>query len=203
MLADQRRKPFAALPEVDRLGGDQHAYTRGDRDHASAVVTARKMSSKVASSIPGGTRTVTAPITISAHGELPQRVGAIGMPARDPDVSNTTGAKAIPLSPVRARCTSRRQVNNCWGVSPCRRATALTVSPAWYVSETISALLGRPAPPAPSPCEHLDPANRSRLLSGLTFKQKLSVGHMSKPSATQGRTIADQVKPIKVRAKDR
>src|SRR3974377_2365338 len=117
MLADQRRKPFAALPEVDRLGGDQHAHTRGDRDHTSAVVTARKTSCKVASSISGGTGTVAIPIMISVHGELPQRVGAIGMPARDPDVSKTTGAKAIPRSPVRARCASPPQVNTCWCVS--------------------------------------------------------------------------------------
>src|SRR5581483_2032010 len=137
-LAHQRRKPFAALPEVDRPGGYEHTHARGDRDHAAAV-TARKTSCKVASSVPGGTRTVAAPIMISIADELPEWLGAIGTAARDRDLCKTTDAKVIRLSPVRARCASRRQVNNCCGVSPCRRATALTVSPGSYVSATISA----------------------------------------------------------------
>jgi hypothetical protein len=66
---------------------------------------------------------------ISITDELPERLGAIGAaPAGGRDASKTTGANATRLARVRVRCASRRHANNCCGVSPCRRATALTVS---------------------------------------------------------------------------
>jgi hypothetical protein len=122
--------PRTALSEVDRIRRYQHADTRRDCDHDPAAVTARKASCKVASSPPGGMRTVAAPITISIADELPEWLGAIGTAARDRDLSKTTGVKATRLSAVRTRCASRRQANNC--VSPCRRATALTLSPGFH-----------------------------------------------------------------------
>ena len=69
--------------------------------------------------------------------------------------SMTTGANTARFShaafPTRGR-PFRRHPNNCCGVNPCLRATADTVSPVSYVSETIRAFcselqrLRRPAP---------------------------------------------------------
>jgi hypothetical protein len=55
-------------------------------------------------------------------------------------------------SPRSALRPSRRQPNNCWGVSPCRRATTDTAAPASSLSATIRALSStvqrrRPPPP--------------------------------------------------------
>jgi hypothetical protein len=84
--------------------------------------------------------------------------------------------------------------NNCCVVRPCRRATALTVSPVSYVSATIAAFCSAVQRPAASGAgKYLDPLNRPRTVHGFRLKQKLSVRHVSKPSATQGRTIADQL----------
>jgi hypothetical protein len=55
-------------------------------------------------------------------------------------------------APRSALRPSRRQPNNCWGVSPCRRATTDTAAPASSLSATIRALSStvqrrRPPPP--------------------------------------------------------
>src|SRR6516164_3827007 len=101
--ANQRRKPLAAFSEVHRLRSHQHAHARRDCDHDAAVVTARKTSCKVASSLPGGMRTVAAPITISMTDEQATWLCTSGVaPARGRELSKTTGANAIRLSPARA-----------------------------------------------------------------------------------------------------
>jgi hypothetical protein len=83
--------------------------------------------------IPGATRTVAAPITISIIAAPGVRQGAIGPAALGSVVSTTTGANPEPLAPlpssVRSRATarcraSRLHPNSCCGVTPCRRATA-------------------------------------------------------------------------------
>jgi hypothetical protein len=66
--------------------------------------------------MPATTRTVAAPITISIVPEPPGTAGAV-----------CAGGLAV--------C----QPNNCCGVSPCRRATAVTFSPSAQLSATIRA----------------------------------------------------------------
>ena len=93
-------------------------------------------------------RTLTPPISSS--------IGAIGAACcrrrRCVDASSTiAGTKLGPASSLRLRA-SRRQPNNCCGVSPCRRATTDTDAPASSVSSTIRALsstVQRRRPPAP------------------------------------------------------
>jgi hypothetical protein len=123
----QRGKPLGAAPEVHRLRRHQNPHSGRNCDHVAAR-TARSTSVKLAGSIPGGTRTVAAPITISIVADPPGRPGAVGTSEHRPTASMITGANAGRLSPLSARAR-RRQRNNCCGVNPCRRATADTGSP--------------------------------------------------------------------------
>jgi hypothetical protein len=81
------------------------------------------------------------------------------------------GDEALGGSSARRR-PSRRHPNNCCGVNPCRRATALTDAPISSHSATICAFCSAPARPG----ENLEPPCR------LPFKQKLSVRHVSNRS---------------------
>src|SRR5271165_1525787 len=130
LLAHQRGETISTATEVHRLGGHQHPHSRRNRDHVAAL-TARSTLVNVAASIPGVTRTVAAPITISIVRDPPGWACPVGASAHRWAVSTTTGTKADPPSPappfIRRRA-SRRQPNNCCGVNPRRRATAQTVS---------------------------------------------------------------------------
>jgi len=144
-LAHQCHQAISSLPEINRLGCDHHLHSPRKRDHVAAF-TARRTASNVALSAPLGTRTVTVPIATSiSRGSW--SAGKIG--AWD---STITAANAGPSTTAAWRRASRRQPNNCCGVKPCRRATALTDAPLASHSATISAfcsavqLRRRPAP---------------------------------------------------------
>jgi hypothetical protein len=64
LLAHQRRKAVSAAPDIHRPRRNQHPHAGCNRDHV-ADRTARSTAVKAAGSIPGGTRTVAAPSTIS------------------------------------------------------------------------------------------------------------------------------------------
>ncbi len=140
LLAHQRRKAVGAAPEVHRLRRHQHPNAGRNGNHVAAR-TARNTAVNSTGSIPGATRTVAAPITISISEAPPQCSAAIGIDEQARPVSTSTGANVTRRSPLAAPCRSacRRQPNNCCGVSPCRRATADTVSPPRQLSATISA----------------------------------------------------------------
>src|SRR5204862_1367909 len=63
-LLHQRRQPVHALAEVDRLGREQDAHPRRDRDHASPR-TASSTRRSVAASTSAPTRTTAGPSAIS------------------------------------------------------------------------------------------------------------------------------------------
>ena len=185
MLAHQRGKTVGPSPEVDRLGRHQHPHRppeprssrRGSSPRAAPV--GKVAASSQAEPEPSQPRSRSRSPTSPADGRRP--IGSA--PAHDRAVSTTTGANAIRLSPARIPPlrTARRQPNNCCGVSPCRRATALTVSPSRMSRR-------RSAPSAPPssgggarPGEHFHPPHRRRLASHLRFVQKLSVRHVSNP----------------------
>src|SRR5262249_61495027 len=71
LLAHQRGKAVGTAAEVHRPGGDQHPHSRRHRDHVAAFTTRSAVVSDTAS-IPGGTRTVAAPSTISITCEPPR-----------------------------------------------------------------------------------------------------------------------------------
>jgi hypothetical protein len=134
LLAHQGGETVGTATKVHRLAGHQHPNSRRNRDHVAAL-TARSTVVKAATSIPGGTRTVAAPITISTVGDPPSCACAAGGPEHRWAASTITGTNADPLSPALfffRRRASRRQLNSCCGVKPCRRATAqIDSSPSW------------------------------------------------------------------------
>ena len=79
------------------------------------------------------TRTVAAPITISIIAALPGAAARNRRPRMPAERLHDHRRKGTLHSRRPALCrrlrASRRQPNNCCGVSPCRRATADTVSP--------------------------------------------------------------------------
>ena len=168
-------------------------------DHVAALV-ARSTVVSVTASIPGGTRTVAAPSTISIMREPPGPVGTIGASECAQHGSTTTGVKPRPVSLLSrsARCRAcRRHSNNCCGVSPCRRATAETVPPSQLSAMICAFLLRCPGTAPAGSGEHLDPAHRIRL----RFGQKLSVrGSNSggKPSPISNRREGGISRPLTV-----
>jgi hypothetical protein len=58
------REAVGAAAEVHRLGGQQHPHSRRNGDH-DTILMAHSTVVKIAASVPGGTRTVAAPNTIS------------------------------------------------------------------------------------------------------------------------------------------
>src|SRR5262245_4465954 len=131
LLAHQCSETVGPAAEVHRLGGHQHPNAGRNRDHVTAF-TARSTACNVPASIPAGTRTVAALITISIT-KPPGHAGAIATSEHGAPASTITGAKTEPLSsascPAR-RCAVRRHPKSCCGVNPYRRATADTVSPS-------------------------------------------------------------------------
>ena len=130
-LADQGDETIGTFAEVNRGGGDQHPHAARYRNHVAAS-RVRSTVRKVAASLPDTIRRVAAPITISITVDRLAHAGAIGASADDDAASTSTGANAdVPSQVSASLCyrASRRHPNSCCGVSPCRRATALTVSP--------------------------------------------------------------------------
>ena len=127
----QPRQAVGAASEVDRLRRHQNPNARRNRDHVAAF-TARSTFVSVATSIPGLTRTTAAPsaISIVAHG-IAQEAAADGAGASTITCAKLTLPAAVeaPRRRTTRRCALRRQPNSCCGVSPCRRATAETLSP--------------------------------------------------------------------------
>jgi hypothetical protein len=121
-----------SFAEIDRLGRDQQTHSRRDRDHVTAF-TARRTVSNAPGSVPGGTR--TAPITISISRDF-RTAGEIAGP--DSTITHPKPFRPPLASSARLRA-SRRHPNNCRGVNPCRRATALTDAPISSNSATICA----------------------------------------------------------------
>src|SRR5262249_23747110 len=76
LLARKGCKAVGASAKVHRLCCNQHPHPGRNRDHVAAF-TARRAVVNVATSIPGETRTVAAPITISIIAVPPPRWGAI------------------------------------------------------------------------------------------------------------------------------
>src|SRR5262249_38326749 len=71
--------------------------------------------------------------------------------------ANLKASSPLPAA-VRLPCsTSRRQVNNWFGATPCRRATRLTVIPGSKVSSTMRTLSG--GLPAPTTLNRRDDLN--------------------------------------------
>jgi hypothetical protein len=70
LLAHQGGNALGTAAEVHRPGGDQHPHSRPNRNHVAALTTRSTVVSDTAS-IPGGTRTVAAPSTISIMCEPP------------------------------------------------------------------------------------------------------------------------------------
>ncbi len=94
----------------------------------------RSTTCSVEGSTPTGIRTVNAPTTTSIAG-VAWRSGCDGA-ATTIDANSNPSALAICTPPCSA---FRRQANSCCAVSPCRRATALTVAPSAQLSATICA----------------------------------------------------------------
>jgi hypothetical protein len=80
-LARQRHKAISAFMEIDRFGRDQHPHSRWNRDHVTAPSRLEASVSSVSVSVPGGTRTVAALITISMGQDF-RLAGEIGAPPR-------------------------------------------------------------------------------------------------------------------------
>jgi hypothetical protein len=87
------------------------------------------------------------------------------------------GDEALGGSSARRRA-SRRDPNNCCGVNPCRRATALTDAPISSHSATICAFCSAPARPG----ENLEPPCR------LPFKHRSQARSDNRRSAPDSRT---------------
>jgi FixJ family two-component response regulator len=64
LLPRQGGQAVGAAPEVHRLRRDQNPHARRNRNRVAAL-TARSTAVSVAASVPGATRTIAAPITIS------------------------------------------------------------------------------------------------------------------------------------------
>ena len=199
-LPRQRRETVGADPEVHGLRRHKHPDARRKCDHVAAL-TARSTLVSVARSIPGPTRTIAAPTTISiVPVPLIGRTGAGA--AFNLAASTITGAKvtpfAAPLCRRASRCrASRRQPNNCCGAHGAERQPR--PRPRSHSSRREPHLmLRRPRPPSPRSCENLKPTNRSG-----RFVQKLSVRHVSNPIDQPRQTIADPPAPLKVQSKRR
>ena len=189
MLAHQGGETVGAAPEVDRPGRHQDPDPCRNRDHAAAL-TARSTVAKVTASIPGGTRTVAAPITISILAEPPGQAGTIGPSACDRErlydhrrearpVLAGIAFRLLPRCPTPAEQLLRRQP-----VPARNRRHRLAVRKA--LRDYLRPLISRPTAAPSRPGEDFHPAHRRRLLR-LRFVQKLCVRHVSNPPASARR----------------
>ena len=127
----QSIRPFA---EVHRLGRHHHPNRTRRPDHGAAFKT-RINAAIVFVSAPRPARITTPANSISirpaaSDGLRPRHRGRFVLVAGSDAASNTAGTNigAGVLSTAVPLCAARRQANNCEVVSPCRRATPLTVS---------------------------------------------------------------------------
>src|SRR3954451_4387451 len=141
-LTHKRREAIGPFAEVHRPGRHHDANSAGGPNHGptfSAPITAaiacglapdpiRSTVPSISTSIP-----MTGPCRRARRG-----CGAGGSGGRE-DGSTTAGTNRAGALGPRERRASRRQVNNCAGVSPCRRATPHTVRPGASLSATMAA----------------------------------------------------------------
>ena len=195
LLARQGGKAVGAASEVDRLGRDQHPHAGWNRDHVVAF-TARSTAVSVAKSIPGATRTVAAPITISIAAVPPLRFAAIGAcepgalarqsqgrtPVRSPRHRRLSPVAWPPprLAPPAEQLLRRQSVSS----RDSRHLFAATIA----FGDDLRLLRRRPRTASPGAGKYLQPAHRLHL----GFVQKLSVRHVSSPLDSAGPTFADR-----------
>jgi len=148
-LPHKRRQTFGALAEVHRLRRHHHPNRAARSDHAFAF-KARITAATVAVWAPGPVRATTPSISSSIAAE-PDDLGRRGRFASGgAGISETAGTNTGVSAPTARAC--RRQVKSCCAVSPCRRATAHSVSPSTELSAMILAFSSgdqfrrRPAP---------------------------------------------------------
>src|SRR3954470_9581244 len=133
-LPHESRETVCPFAEVHRLGRHHDANRARGPDHDTAF------RAQITAAIPGGLapdpiRTTVPSISTSIPMTGPCRRARRGCDAggggRPGDGSTTAGTNRTGGSGTgsRTRRASRRQVNNCAGMSPCRRATPHTVLP--------------------------------------------------------------------------
>src|SRR4051794_1382340 len=181
-LTHKRREAIGPFAEVHRPGRHQDANRAGGPDHGPTF-SARITAAIACGLAPDPIRTTVPSISTTIPMTGPCRrarrgCGAGGSGGRE-DGSTTAGTNRAGALGPRERRASRRQVNNCAGVSPCRRATPHTVRPGASLSATMAAFssadqLGR----RPAPVN----TSRRRARSGLGVSSEIDMGRSSKPA---------------------
>src|SRR5215207_10421251 len=133
-LTHKRREAIHTLAEVDRARGHHHAHRARRPDHGptfSARITAAIACGLAPDPIRTTMPSISTSIPLTGPGRRARRGCDAGGGGRPGAASTTAGTNRTGGSWTghRERRASRRQVNNCAGVSPCRRATPHTVLP--------------------------------------------------------------------------
>ena len=142
LVLHRRRERGVTAAEVHRprRDHDRCALARHDHRRASSATT---ISAMRPAGVVAGNRTTTVPTTSSidpaggvtgSSGGSSATTSAAKAPAPSSPAVSFSGAAGSARRPWRA---SRRHVVTCCGISPCRRATPLTVAPGARVSPTI------------------------------------------------------------------
>src|SRR3954468_22576382 len=133
-LTHERRQTISPFAEIDRARGHQDAHRACRPDHDVAL-RARITAPIACGLAPDPIRTtmpsISTSIPLTGPGRRARRSCDAGGGGRPGPASTTAGTNRTggSLTGSRARRASRRQVNSCAGVSPCRRATPHTVRP--------------------------------------------------------------------------
>src|SRR3954451_11582310 len=131
-LTHERRETVCPFAEVDRLGRHHDADCAGGPNHGptfSARITAAIACGLAPDPIRTTVPSTSTSIPMTGPGWRARRGCDAGGGGRPGTASTTAGTNRAGALGTRERRASRRQVNNCAGVSPCRRATPHTVLP--------------------------------------------------------------------------
>src|SRR5215213_4311096 len=131
-LTHERREAIGPFAEVDRARGHHDAHRARGPNHGPAF--SARITAPIASGLaPDPIRTTMPSISTSTPvpgpGWRARRGCDAGGGRRPGEASTTAGTNRAGALGNRERRASRRQANNCAGVSPCRRATPHTVRP--------------------------------------------------------------------------
>src|SRR3954452_6709988 len=131
-LTHESREAIGPFAEIDRPRRHQDAHRARGPDHEatfSARITAVIASGLAPDPIRTTMPSIATSIPMTGPGRRPHRgCDAGGGPGEASTTAGTNRAGGSLMS-NRERRASRRQVNSCVGVSPCRRATPQTVLP--------------------------------------------------------------------------
>src|SRR4051812_33453504 len=131
-LTHESRETVCPFAEVDRLGRHHDADCAGGPNHGptfSARITAAIACGLAPDPIRTTMPSISTSIPMTGPGWRARRGCGAGGSGGPEDGSTTAGTNRTGGSGTGSRRASRRQVNSCAGVSPCRRATPHTVLP--------------------------------------------------------------------------